>query len=180
MSGIRNEHGLTDKQQRFAESVSKGMGLADAYRAAFDASNMKSATIRKRASELMTRGDIRGLVERLVAEGRKAVEVQTVNDRDMLLTHLRDWASGKTDATATQLRAAELLGKACGLYRDVVEDHRERPATVVAAELESKLSRLMDRLNGSPVGEGSTGDDDDQDEGDGDGPDDMEPGDNVH
>ena len=70
-------------------------------------------------------------------------EVTSVSDRDKVVTKLRDWLDGKESATSSQLRAAELLGKACGLYRDVVEDHRERPAQVVAAELESKLAALL-------------------------------------
>ena len=56
---------------------------------------------------------------------------------------MRSWSNGEVPATQTQLRAAELLGKACGLYRDVVEDHRERPAALVAADLERRLSSLL-------------------------------------
>jgi hypothetical protein len=61
----------------------------------------------------------------------------------MLVTLLRKWSKGDESATSSQLRAAELLGKACGLYRDVVEDHRERPASLVAAELEARLASLL-------------------------------------
>jgi len=77
----------------------------------------------------------------------------TVSDRDNLIRLLRAWSNGDAPATQTQLRAAELLGKACGLYRDVVEDHRERPAALVAADLERRLSSLLDsqRVNAAPI-----------------------------
>jgi hypothetical protein len=39
-----------------------------------------------------------------------------------------------------------LLGKACGLYRDVIEDNRERPSTLVAAELEARLASLLPQV----------------------------------
>ena len=72
----------------------------------------------------------------------KAGRVTTVSDRDKVATKLREWLDGEA-ATQSQLRAAELLGKACGMFRDVVEDHRERPASLVAAELEARLTALM-------------------------------------
>jgi len=181
MAGPLNENGLTRKQQAFAEAVARGASISDAYRQAFDAGNMKAATIRKRASELMTRGEVRGLVERLVAAENRSVAVQTTGDREMLLTHLRAWAKGEKDATQVQLRAAELLGKACGLYREVVEDHRERPAQAVAAELEARLAGLMERVNGagepdqgSSADQGSSGEQGDTYEGE------VGPGEPVH
>ena len=63
--------------------------------------------------------------------------------RAMLVDLLRKWSKGDESATSSQLRAAELLGKACGLYRDVIEDHRERPAAAVAAELEQRLASML-------------------------------------
>ena len=88
-------------------------------------------------------GKIKGCLQALAAEKRQHSEALTVSDRDMLVSLLRKWSKGDESATSSQLRAAELLGKACGLYRDVVEDHRERPSTLVAAELEARLSALL-------------------------------------
>jgi len=143
MEGQVDEYGLTVKQRKFAENVVAGMNLSDAYRAAYDASSMKPATVQKRACELMTHGKVTGCVEALAVEVRRRSEASTVSDRDMLITLLRKWSRGDESATSSQLRAAELLGKACGLYRDVVEDHRERPAALVAAELEARLASML-------------------------------------
>ena len=144
MEGQVDEYGLTVKQRKFCENVVAGMNLSESYRAAYDAGNMKPSTVQKRACELMTHGKVKGCVEALAAQKRQQSEAVTVNDRDMLVTLLRQWSKGEAPATQTQLRAAELLGKACGLYRDVVEDHRERPAALVAAELERRMTALLD------------------------------------
>jgi len=143
MAGMTDEYGLTPKQRKFAENVAAGMSLADAYRNSYDAENMKPASVQRRAAELMVDGRVTACIEAIAGEMRRKSEILTVNDREMLVTLLRKWSKGEENASATQLRAAELLGKACGLYRDVVEDHRERPAAAVAAELERRMSSLL-------------------------------------
>jgi hypothetical protein len=70
------------------------------------------------------------------------MQVITVSDRDMLITNLRRWTKGDETPTSGQLRAAELLGKACGLYKDVIETRTERPAAEVLADIESRLNAL--------------------------------------
>lgn len=142
MSGMKDEYGLTVKQRKFAENVVSGMNLADSYRNSYDASDMKPASVQRRAAELMVDGKIRACIEALQREMRERVQIATVSDRDKVATKLRSWLDGEA-ATQSQLRAAELLGKACGMFRDVVEDHRERPATLVAAELEARLTALL-------------------------------------
>lgn len=142
MSGMKDEYGLTVKQRKFAENVVSGMNLADSYRNSYDASDMKPASVQRRAAELMVDGKIRACIEALQREMRERVQITTVSDRDKVATKLRSWLDGEA-ATQSQLRAAELLGKACGMFRDVVEDHRERPATLVAAELEARLTALL-------------------------------------
>ena len=153
MEGQRDEYGLTRKQRKFAENVVSGMNLSDSYRDAYDSDSMTNATIQREACRLMTNPNVSTCVEALAAEKRRKSEAVTVSDRDMLVRLLRSWSTGEESATNSQLRAAELLGKACGLYRDVVEDHRERPAQVVAAELEAKLAALVERVNSPPSAE---------------------------
>jgi hypothetical protein len=143
MAGMTDEYGLTAKQRKFAENVINGMGIAEAYRNSYDAENMKPASVQRRAAELMVDGKVKACMESLAVERRRISEVTTVSDRDMLVSLLRKWSKGDESATSSQLRAAELLGKACGLYRDVVEDHRERPSQLVAAELEARLAALL-------------------------------------
>ena len=143
MAGMTDEYGLTAKQRKFAENVVNGMGIAEAYRHSYDAENMKPASVQRRAAELMVDGKVTACIEMLAGHKRRISEASTVSDRDNLIRLLRSWSNGDEPATQTQLRAAELLGKACGLYRDVVEDHRERPASLVAADLERRIMELL-------------------------------------
>ena len=58
---------LTAKQEAFCHAIVSGMTQADAYRASYNASAMKAETIQKKASLLMTNGEVRGRVESLRA-----------------------------------------------------------------------------------------------------------------
>ena len=154
MAGKTDEYGLTVKQRKFAENVIAGMSLSDAYRNAYDADGMTNAQIHREASLLGSNPRVSQCMEALGEAVRRKSEAVTVSDRDNLIRLLRSWSNGEAPATQTQLRAAELLGKACGLYRDVVEDHRERPAALVAADLERRLSSLLavQRVNADETG----------------------------
>jgi phage terminase small subunit len=59
---------LTAKQEAFARFMSGGASQADAYRAAYNAKDMKAETIHKRASELMANGVVAGRVAELREE----------------------------------------------------------------------------------------------------------------
>ena len=56
---------LTSKQEKFAQGVASGITQADAYRAAYNASNMKVDSVHCKASVLMTDVKIRSRVEEL-------------------------------------------------------------------------------------------------------------------
>ncbi len=57
---------LTPKKEKFAQCVADGMSQADAYRSAFDVgATTKQETIHKRASELMSNGEVSGRVAEL-------------------------------------------------------------------------------------------------------------------
>ena len=74
-----------------------------------------------------------------------------VTDRDQVLKHLRLWITGEMEASQSQLRSAELLGKTVsGLFSDKVEVVTDnRSADDIALELERKLSLLSDDVNKS-------------------------------
>lgn len=56
---------LTAKQEAFCQAIVAGMSQADAYRKAYDAENMKPATVQSKASILMADGKVRARVEEL-------------------------------------------------------------------------------------------------------------------
>lgn len=56
---------LTIKQEKFVQSLLKGMSQREAYKNSYDASNMKNETIDRRASELFKNGKVKARYEEL-------------------------------------------------------------------------------------------------------------------
>ena len=142
MAGKKQDFGLTEKQLRFSNGAVSGLSLADAYRQAYDAENMSEKAIRTEACRLAARPDVAHAMQAISAQKASQMQIVSVSDRDMLITNLRRWTKGDETPTSGQLRAAELLGKACGLYRDIVETRTERPASEVLADIEARLNAL--------------------------------------
>ena len=59
---------LTTKQEIFVQRLIEGYSQREAYKFAYEASNMKNETIDKRASELFSKGEIKGRYEELMNE----------------------------------------------------------------------------------------------------------------
>ena len=59
---------LTTKQEIFVQRLLEGNTQAEAYRFAYNCENMKDETIDKRASELFSKGEIRGRYQELLNE----------------------------------------------------------------------------------------------------------------
>lgn len=179
MAGIRDQYGLTPKQRKFAENLADGMTQSDAYKFAYDATEMQGDTIRNKASQLAQRGDIRAAVDALMGERMRLMEVKGVSDRSKVVGLLRQFAEDEARPDHVRLRAVELWGKTCGAFIEVIEDRRDRPAAAVAVELERRLGALLsaaapqvtvidmlpERVNGADDDDGS-GDSDDAGSGD--------------
>lgn len=144
MSGMRDELGLTPKQRAFVDNVLKGQSLAQSYRDAYKPPTMSAGHIRTEAVRTAALPHVSRALMQLGEDMARRSRISAVSDRDKVLELLRSWVDGSADPSSAQLKAAELLGRATGLYRDVVEDHRERPAGLIAAELQSRLAGLLD------------------------------------
>jgi len=120
------------------------MTQADAYREAYDPkASTKSETIHTLASRLMAKVEIRSRVDAIVASKERAVAASALSDRDKVLNKLRFWLDGGV-TDSNQLRAAELLGKASGVFTDQVSiTSNERAPAEVAAEIERRLAALV-------------------------------------
>ena len=62
---------LTTKQELFVQRLIEGYSQREAYKQAYNAENMKDETIDKRASELFSKGDIRGRYKELIEEHKQ-------------------------------------------------------------------------------------------------------------
>jgi hypothetical protein len=140
-----NRSKLTPKMLHFARCVASGMTQAASYKEAYNAENMQASTIYEKASLLMKRGDIRARVDTLVSLREQAMIRSTVSDRETVLQALRDWMKTAEPADSAKIRAAELLGRTQGMFKDVTEDVTEHKTTdQLQAELEALVDAAMD------------------------------------
>ena len=141
----KTRDGLTAKQMHFARCVASGMSQAEAYREAFDVTaGGKTATPREAASRLMARADIKARVDALIAQRERSILASSLSDRERVLSKLRQWTDSAEPADGNKIRAAELLGKSVGLFRDVVETSESRSSDELLAELETMLESVAD------------------------------------
>lgn len=113
---------LTPREEKFAQGVADGMSQADAYRQANpNAAKWKDATIWKRASEMMARGEVSGRVAEIQAEHAKRHEITV----DSLLDELEEARTVALGALNPQSSAAvaATMGKArlLGLDKQITE-----------------------------------------------------------
>ena len=98
----------TEKKEKFAQKFVELGNASDAYRASYNASNMKVSTINKRASELLKDGYVTGRIEELREQHAQRHNV-TVDS----LTEEPEEARGlaiKTEQTSSAVSAT--MGKA--------------------------------------------------------------------
>ena len=74
---------LTTKQEVFVQKLIEGCSQRESYKFAYEADNMKNETIDKRASELFSKGEIKGRYEELLNEHKQKAlytREEAVND----------------------------------------------------------------------------------------------------
>ena len=127
--------------------------MSDAYREAYSTSNMKPATVNREAHALMANPKITARVEGLQGQQERALIASTLSDRERVIQKLREVMENNEEKTADQLRAAELIGKSCAMFKDVVETQQDtRTPDEIWAELKAKMQampeeRLADLLD---------------------------------
>jgi phage terminase small subunit len=78
------ETGLTVKQERFCQGIANAMTSSDAYKAAYDADNMKDKTIHEKACILVKKDKIAARIKQL----QKTTENQFIWTREMSIKAL--------------------------------------------------------------------------------------------
>ena len=137
--------GLTGKQAHFARCIAAGSNQSDAYREAYSVGpDTKASTVNEAASRLMANSKVRARVERLIREKERGVLASALSDRERVLSKLRNWMDTADSTMGNQLRAAELLGRSVGLFKDVVETTDTRSSADLLDELEAVLAAIDD------------------------------------
>ena len=133
---------LTAMQRAFAQGVIEGKTLKAAYRAAYN-TNGGDATVSANANKLVRDPRIAKVLEEAWGETIEHLAEDAAASKRYVLKQLL--ALSKSSQPGTQLRALELMGKACGLFTPMVS---EGDAPVSADQLKRELQahiRLLER-----------------------------------
>ena len=140
----RVELSLTGKQRHFARCLAQGMTKTESYLEAYEASGMARKTVNEAACRLSQDKRVMARVQQLILLKEKALIRSTAGLKDQVLTKLVAMMETGTPQDSAKLRAAELLGKSIGLFKDVIEDNRHNDKTPeeLTAILEARLLAL--------------------------------------
>jgi len=136
---------LTAKQMHFCRCVAGGMTQAAAYREAYTVrEGTKHDSTHTVASRLMRDVRIRARVDELIRRRDSIVVAAAASDRQKVLQKLRDWTESAEPTDSNKIKAAELLGRSVGLFKDVVEtSNGKRSASDIESDLMDRLDRLL-------------------------------------
>lgn len=132
--------GLTAKQDRFAQLVVEGSSYSAAYRAVYDAGSMSLPSVWREAHRLSRNEKVASRIAELVSLRQREACMQASSRAYRVVAELENIMTSAKSDTA-RLRAAELLGKTVGLFREVRETRGGGAESV--AELEAQLDRLL-------------------------------------
>ena len=141
----KNEHGLTVKQEAFAQGVAAGNTLTAAYKAAYNTENMLIETTTQNACRLMANSNVAARVNMLVEKKSRKTTHDAARIKATVIERLQIEASDKANPASVRVRALELLGK----LTDVAA-FRERVTTetvdVTVDDLEAQLEERLRSL----------------------------------
>ena len=134
---------LTAKQMKFVEEVSEGGSQSNAYRKAYDTSQMVPKTIWEEASRLRRHPKVAARIMDLEAEKEARRRMQALSREDRVLQELEKIAFGDGPASG-RLKALELLGKHVGLFKQKEVPVVERSVEDISNQLQRRLENLLD------------------------------------
>ena len=141
---------MTPKKLHFCRCVAQNMSLTDSYIEAYNTNNMARSTINEAASRLNSQPLVIARIEQLISLKEQALTRSTVGLREKVLNKLISLMETSTPQDSSKIRAAELLGKSLGLFKEVIEDNREKlpeSPEQLTALLQEKLEELQSKTS---------------------------------
>ena len=106
---------VTSNQTKFIDSIVEGSYQSDAYRLAYDKTNMSSKTIWEAASRLSKNPKVVARLDQLTAEKEQNNRMFQLSYEDKIINKLWDIVD-TTKNKRVRVKALELLGRSCGLF----------------------------------------------------------------
>ena len=132
---------LTLKQAKFVKEVNEGNSQSNAYRTAYDTSQMAPKTVWEESSRLRRHPKVAARIIELEAEKAHRQRIQALSREERILKELEAVAFGDGPVSA-KLKAIELLGKNLGLFQPKEVPDVERSEDEITTALSEKLQRL--------------------------------------
>ena len=108
---------LTQKQEKFVQSLIQGMSQADAYRSAYATKNMSDKTIHEAASRLVADSKVSARLSEL----REQMTKETIMSAQKRLEWLTSIIMSESETTDTKLKASDQMNKMQGEYLTKVQ-----------------------------------------------------------
>jgi len=140
----KKDNPLTPKMLHYCRCLASGMTQAQSYREAYSTEGMADASIHTEASRLASDPRISQRVNQIISvrERHVASASSTIKDRAKVLEFLR-LAMDADHASGSQLKSAELLGKAAGLFTDKLQvETNQASSDDIATELMERLQQI--------------------------------------
>ena len=139
----KRSNALTENQRQFTIGVIRGQSLRSTYREAFKNDTGSDASISASANKLMKDPRVQQALKEAWGETIEHLVDDVVASKRYVLKGLL--ALSKSDQPSTQIKALELMGKACGLFTptDVIDK-----APVTADQLKRELAGHLRLLKG--------------------------------
>ncbi len=107
---------VTSNQTKFIDSIVEGSCQSDAYRLAYDKTNMSSKTIWEAASRLSKNPKVVARLDQLTAEKEQNNRMFALSYEDRIINKLWEIVD-QSKNNQIRLKALKLLGDTCGLFR---------------------------------------------------------------
>ena len=133
---------LTAKQTKFVEEVSEGSSQSNAYRKAYETSQMAPKTVWEESSRLRRHPKVAARIIELEAKKAHRQRIQALSREERILKELEAVAFGDGPVSA-KLKAIELLGKNLGLFKPKEVLEVERSEDDITTALSEKLQKLL-------------------------------------
>jgi hypothetical protein len=141
---------MNSRHLQFCREVAAGKSQAEAYRTVYPRSrNWKEGTARKRASELMKRGDVSGTIEELRREADAEAIMDCQELRTILTARVRELKA--THAPTIDLcRASDSLARVSGWYSPAALAVAVAPGPLTQEERERRINDILGIPNDPP------------------------------
>lgn len=135
--GAKNIHGLTEKEEKFAQARVSGMTQLDAREYAGYSPDVSKETAHRHAVRINNREH----VKRRMRELQEAVDSKEIMEIAQIQAKLTQMALDDNNSKNVQLKALDQLAKTKGAYSDNVNVHATGALTI--EDKEAALKELM-------------------------------------